>query len=75
MQIKFSRHAKRRAQLYKVPEAVVTGILSNVTLREGNHEITRDVLGFGYPLKLVISVQQNVATVITVYPLKKGRRK
>jgi len=31
--------------------------------------------GFKFPLKIVISVEELTATVITAYPLKKGRKK
>jgi len=41
----------------------------------GEHEIIRDVAGFQYPLKIVVSVAGDTATVITNYPLKKGRKK
>ena len=73
MKIKFSRHAKRRASLYKIPESIISTILTGMNLRQGEHEIIRDVTGFQYPLKIVVSVAGDTATVITNYPLKKGR--
>ena len=73
MKIKFSRHAKRRASLYKIPESIISTILTSMNLRQGEHEIIRDVTGFQYPLKIVVSVAGDTATVITNYPLKKGR--
>jgi len=48
MKIKFSRHAKRRAQLYKIPEAKIRDILASVNLHRGVQEIIRDVVGFQY---------------------------
>ncbi len=74
MIIKFPRHAKRRAKLSNISENIVINILENLTLSEGEHEIIRDVVGFKYPLKIVVTVENDIATVVTNYPLKKGRR-
>lgn len=73
MIIKFSRHARRRAKLYKISEDIVINILENLALNEGEREIIRDVEGFKYPLKIVVKVEGDVVTVVTNYPLKKGR--
>lgn len=73
--VKFSRHAKRRARLYNISDSTVTDILTNMNLGQGEHEIIRDVPGFRYPLKIVVSVEEDKVTVITNYPLKKGRGK
>ena len=73
MKIKFSRHAKRRAKLYKIPESTVETIIENCSLAEGNHEIMRDIKGFKCPIKVVIAIEDNVCTVVTNYLLKKGR--
>jgi hypothetical protein len=43
MIIKFSRHAKRRAKLYKIPESTVKKILKNLDLADGEHETIRDI--------------------------------
>ncbi len=75
MDIKFSRHAKRRAKLYGIPEATVTEILESMSLRHGEHKIIGDVSGFQYPLKIVVSVEGDSVTVITNYLLKKRRKK
>jgi len=72
MKIKFSRHA-RRAKLYKISEEMLKNILEGKNLSQGNQEIIEDVEGFKYPLKIVISVENDIITVITNYPLKKGR--
>jgi len=72
MKIRFSRHAKRRAKLYGIPESTVAGIITGENLARGEHEIIKDVAGFKYPLKIVVYVEKNSATVITNYPLKKG---
>ena len=43
-------------------------------LSQGEHEIIEDVTGFELPLKIVVSVEGEITTVITNYPLKKGRK-
>lgn len=74
MKIKFSRHAKRRTKLYNIPESTIIAIVENINLIEGEQVIIRNV-GLKFPLKIVIYVEQLIATVITAYPLKKGRKK
>jgi hypothetical protein len=71
--IKFSRHAKRRAKLYEIPESTIEKILADSGLSDGEHELIREVSGFKYPIKIFVSVESNIMTVITNYPLKKGR--
>jgi len=73
MIINFSRHAKRRAKLYDIPELTIEEILIDLDLHDGEHELIKDILGFKYPIKIVVSVERNIMTVITNYPLKKGR--
>ena len=75
MKIKFSRHAKRRGKLYKIPEETVRRILEGRELIQGDQEIIENAQGFKYPLKIVVSVEGDIVTVITNYPLKKGRKK
>jgi hypothetical protein len=72
MTIKFSRHATRRAKLYNIPESTVEKILADLDLSDGEHELIRNVSGFKYPIKIVVVVENNIMTVITTYPLKKG---
>jgi hypothetical protein len=74
VQIKFSRHARRRADLYKISQSTVLAILEGKLLRQGIQEIIEKVEGFKYPLKLVVAMEDDVITVITNYPLKKGRQ-
>ena len=74
MKIKISRHAKRRAKLYSIPESVIIEILKGKELSQGVHEIIETVEGFKYPLKIVVTVEDDTITVITNYPLKKGRK-
>jgi hypothetical protein len=73
VKVKFSRHAKRRARLYEIPESTIEKILADSELNDGEHELIRDIAGFKYPIKIVISVENDIMTVITNYPLKKGR--
>jgi hypothetical protein len=75
LKIKFSRHAKRRAQLYKIPEEIVRKILEGKELIQGDQEIIENVEGFKYPLKIVVSTEGDILTVVTNYPLKKGRKR
>ncbi|MCC7201620.1 MAG: hypothetical protein IT393_03000 [Nitrospirae bacterium] len=75
MEIKISRHAKRRAKLYKIPESTILNLLTSIDFHKGEHEILRNVTGFKYPLKIVVSVEGDTVTVITNYPLKKRRKK
>ena len=74
MEIKFSRHAKRRAKLYQIPEATILKVLEGKELTHGNHEIREYVEGFKYPLKIVVTMAYDIITVKTNYPLKKGRK-
>ncbi len=53
---------------------MITTILNSINLKQGENEIVRNVIGFRYPLKIVVSVTGDAATVITSYPLKKGRK-
>jgi hypothetical protein len=75
VEIKFSRHAKRRARLYAISESAVSSILTSMNFHQGEHEIVRNLTGFHYPVKIVVSVEGDTVTIITNYPLKKGRRK
>ena len=74
MVLRFSRHAKRRVQLYGIPKSTIEGILAEAELDEGKHELIQGVPGFRYPLKIVVTVEKDVTTIITAYPLKKGKK-
>jgi len=75
MNIVFSRHAKRRCKLYNIPrEKIIDIIKTEGALNEGRHEIIKKAGSFIYPLKVIIDVQSEKTTVITSYPLKKGRQ-
>ncbi|RJQ50677.1 MAG: DUF4258 domain-containing protein [Nitrospiraceae bacterium] len=75
MKIKFSRHAKRRAKLYNISEAMVSDILKSMNFSPGKHEIIKNIKGLKYPLKIVTTVEDDIITVVTNYPLRKGRIK
>jgi len=45
-----------------------------MNLDNGEHEIIKEI-GMKYPLKIVVAVDKAVTTVMTNYPLKKGRTK
>jgi len=72
VEIIFSRHAKRRARLYKIPLSLIKNIIAGENLRNGKQDIIKDVAGFNYSLKIIVSVKKDLATVITNYPIKKG---
>jgi hypothetical protein len=74
MIINYSGHAKRRAKLYNIPESTIEEILKDLDLRDGEHELIKDIPGFKYPIKIVVSVERNIITVVTNYPLMKGRK-
>ncbi len=75
MEIKLSS-CKKRIQLYNIPESVVIDILENMEFSaSGKQEIVKDVLGFELPIKIVFDVQEEIITIITLYPLKKRRKK
>jgi len=54
---------------------MISGIISDMALKHGEHEIIKNVTGFKYPLKIIVSVEEDLINVVTNYPLKKGRKK
>jgi len=72
VEIRFSRHAKRRMKLYNIPESSVSDILRNAELSSGRHEIVKKISGTELPLKILAAVENERLTVISAYPLKKG---
>ena len=75
MEIRFSRHAKRRAKLYSIPESTVEQIITKANLVDGENEIIEIAPGFKFPLKIVAVLEDEVVTVVTSYPLKKRATK
>ena len=74
MEIKFSPHAKRRAKLFGIPESKILKVLEGKEFNQGNQEIIENVEDFTYPLKIVVVVEGDIITVVTNYPLKKGKK-
>jgi hypothetical protein len=74
MKVKLSRHAARRAKLYNISESALEKILMALDLDDGEHSLVEDMAGFKYPIKITIKVENKIITVITNYPLKKGRK-
>ena len=72
MNVKFSRHAKRRAKLYEIPKIIIEEILATCELVDGKHVLIKDVAGFKFPIKIIVSIESSNVTVVTIYPLKKG---
>ena len=73
MEIKFSRHARRRMKLYNISEDMVKNLLEEAN-QENRNEIIKEVPGFKYPIKLIFEKKMNLILVITVYPLKRAYR-
>jgi len=42
VEIKISRHAKRRAKLYDIPESLIQSVLKGKELNQGKQEIIED---------------------------------
>ncbi len=80
MEIKFSRHAKRRMQRYKVEEDDVIMTLKSYVadkqLISGKQEVINKKMSgkYGYPLKVIFSKENDKIVVITAYPLRKKRK-
>ncbi len=70
----FSRHANRRIKLYKISTNEIEKIIKNTFLKEGKQEIVEFVKGNNYPIKIVFVKEDKIITIITAYPLKKGRK-
>ncbi|MBK8639360.1 MAG: hypothetical protein IPN92_14220 [Chromatiaceae bacterium] len=74
MEIRFSRHARRRAKLYGIPESTVEQTIANANLTDGENKIIELAPGFKFPLKIIAVLEGQIVTVIKTYPLKKGLR-
>lgn len=74
MIVEFSRHAKRRAKLYKISESTIRKIVKTADLDEGEYELVKDISGFKFPIKIIVVVEEEIATVVTNYPLKKEKK-
>lgn len=79
MIIKFSRHSKRRIKLYEIQEGDVINeinkFLQTSNYNDGKIEFTGKRNSKNkYPLKIVFEKLKKEVIVITVYPLKKGKK-
>ncbi len=48
-------------------------ILNKKELKEGKNEIIENIDGFKYPIKIVATVEEDIITIITCYPLKRRK--
>ena len=74
MQIIFSRHAKRRAKLYKIAQDLIIEILKDSPISPGKNEIVKKVKNLPFPIKIVYRYEKDKILVITNYPLKKEKK-
>ena len=74
MKIKYSRHAKRRAKLYNISLRDIESLIKNSKLVQGKQELVKSIEGHTFPIKVVVDVENDIITLITVYPLKRRRR-
>ena len=78
--IEFSRHAKRRMNLYGISEPTVQAIIESRkmvgAISDGRNEVIdyERISEYGYPIKVVFSCKENTITVITAYPMKRGKK-
>jgi hypothetical protein len=80
MKINFSRHAKRRMRLYNID---INDVIRTINTHEqgtkkvaGIKELLNRAMSekYRYPLKVVCARENDAIHVITVYPLKRGRK-
>ena len=72
VEIHLSRYARRRAQLYGIPEHVILNIVRSRVFSPGTTTFVVKEKSFAYPLKIVVLREEAKLTIITNYPLKKG---
>lgn len=76
MEIKYSRHAKRRMALYGINEIDVSFVINKgekQLLQDGRICFTFKLDKFQYPLKIVAIEGPDLILIVTAYPLKKMR--
>lgn len=73
MEIKFSRHARRRMQLYKILQEDVINTIKDFMANNRSVSGKKEIVNKELSLKIVFSVERDKIVVITAYPLKKGR--
>lgn len=75
MDVKLSRHAKRRAKLYKISEKTIIEALQNQEVPEGKNTLICKLNDVEFPVKIIYLMKNEMVTIITNYPLKKGAQK
>ena len=65
---------KKEREALQNPESNHKGNFARFELEDGEHEIIKDLSEFKFPIKVVAVVKEGIVTVITNYPLKKGRK-
>lgn len=79
MNILFSRHARRRIALYRIDADDVQKIIGRFMEKQPSVAGKQIIVDqstqtkYTFPLKIVFDVGESNITVITAYPLKKGR--
>lgn len=75
--IEYSRHARRRMQLYNISNEDVSSIIEQNSLgfavqQEKNEIISDNIFSeSGYPIKIVFTREREKIVIITAYPLKR----
>ena len=54
----------------KIPQKIISDILTETNTPNGKYEILKTIKAFNYPIKIVFVKEDNIITIITVYPLK-----
>ena len=72
MTINFSRHARRRMKLFKIPPDGVAAVINESDQATGHHEVVQHFDDFTLPIKIVYEIEGETITVVTAYPLKRG---
>jgi hypothetical protein len=74
LNIKISRHAKRRAKLYHINESDILIAINETELKSGKHTIIKRVKNLQFPIKIVYFLHDDDLIVITNYPLKREKK-
>jgi hypothetical protein len=75
LNIKFSRHAKRRIKLYEIDYETINNIITKGIIKDlGSKRFSAilEVKKFKYPIKIVYIKEENEITIITCYPIKRS---
>ena len=74
LNIKFSRHAKRRMKLYKLKHEDIKQVIHNgeQILKSKKIVYLLNLPKFKYPIKVVAENEEDYLYIITAYPLKRG---